>query len=355
MKRIATASAAVVCFVAFSVTVAAAAWTKPGAGNAAAKADLLAKPVGTAAPLSSTSIRVSWPAPTSGAQLASTYVVRRVSPSATVCTIAQPETTTTCDDGSLTASTLYNYTIEATLGTSWTSGQSTQFSATTQGTPNFLVTFAVGPYTAGTATTVTLTARNGTTTDTTYTGSHTIVWSGLANSPGGTAPTYPTGTVLFASGVSTTTLNVTMRASGSNTLTATESTRTGSATVTVGAALASAFTFTSSFVNSASVSCNNGATLSAGVGNIGGHFDSKVSVLDAFGNTAVAGAGGLSVTLSLASTANYTLTNAPVSITAGSTESTTAFTVTHANNANNNTTVATTNSGFSQASCVVTK
>jgi hypothetical protein len=132
MKRIATASAATVCFVLLLVTVAGAAWNKTATGNAAGKAASLTAPAGTAAVLSSSSIRVSWTAPASGAQLASTYVVRRITaPAITVCTILQPETTTSCDDTTLSASTLYNYTIEATLG-SWTSGQSSEFSATTQ-------------------------------------------------------------------------------------------------------------------------------------------------------------------------------------------------------------------------------
>jgi hypothetical protein len=235
MKRIATASAATVCFVLLLVAVAGAAWNKTATGNAAGTAASLTAPAGTAAALSSSSIRVSWTAPVSGAQLASTYVVRRITaPATTVCTIAQPETTTSCDDTGLTAGTLYNYTIEATLGSSWTSGQSGQFSATTTTSLSFTVAKAVGGNaTSNTAFNVTITAKNGAATDATVTGTHTLVFSGPAASPSGTNPTYPA-SVTFAAGIGT--ASVTLMKAETVALTVTEASpaRTGtSANVTV--------------------------------------------------------------------------------------------------------------------------
>jgi hypothetical protein len=242
MKRFATATVAAACFVVFSAAVASAAWTKTGTGNGAAKTDSLAKPAGTAAVLGATSIRVSWTAPVSGAQLASTYVVRRVSPSATVCTIAQPETTTSCDDTGLTAATLYNYTIEATLGTSWTSGQSNQFSATTTSNLSFTVAkTVVGNATSNTAFGVTITAKNGAATDTTVTGAHTLTFTGPSASPSGTPATYPA-SVTFTAGVGTP--NVTLMKAETVALTVTEASpaRTGtSANITVDPGAATQF------------------------------------------------------------------------------------------------------------------
>jgi hypothetical protein len=95
--------------------------------------------------------------------------------------------------------------------------------------------------TAGTAfNTVTLTAQdlyNNTATGYAN-GNHTITWSGASTSPGGNAPSYPTSTVSFTNGVSTTTLSATLFAAGSNNLTATASSPslTGTATISVNSA-----------------------------------------------------------------------------------------------------------------------
>jgi hypothetical protein len=95
--------------------------------------------------------------------------------------------------------------------------------------------------TAGTAfNTVTLTAQDAyNNTATGYAnGNHTITWSGASTSPGGNAPNYPTSTVSFTNGVSTTTLSATLFAAGSNNLTATASSPslTGTATISVNSA-----------------------------------------------------------------------------------------------------------------------
>ncbi len=103
--------------------------------------------------------------------------------------------------------------------------------------------------TAGTAfNTVTLTAQDPyNNTATGYAdGNHTITWSGASTSPGGNAPNYPTSTVSFTSGVSTTTLSATLFAAGSNNLTATASSPslTGTATISVSPAAADHFRVT---------------------------------------------------------------------------------------------------------------
>ena len=83
-------------------------------------------------------------------------------------------------------------------------------SATTPGVGTFAVSVGDGSTTAGSTSTVTLTATtNGTTVDTGYSGWKVIGFSGPSPSPSGTAPSYPT-RVHFSSGVA----NASVTASG---------------------------------------------------------------------------------------------------------------------------------------------
>ena len=195
---------AVLAAVLAGVSTASAAWLTAGSGAGASGAQSLGLPTGTeATATSSSTIHITWSPPAAPSGAPSQYVVRRTAPTAaTVCTITVPATLA-CDDTGLQASTSYSYTVEARLGANWTSGQTLAFNATTPGPPNFLVQLVVsGNKTAGTAFQAQLTATtNGTTTDTSYTGSHTITFSGPHSSPGGNAPSYPA-TVTFVNGVS---------------------------------------------------------------------------------------------------------------------------------------------------------
>ena len=121
--------------------------------------------------------------------------------------------------------------------------------------------------TAGTAfNTVTLTAQDAyNNTATGYAnGNHTITWSGASTSPGGNAPNYPTSTVSFTNGVSTTTLSATLFAAGSNNLTATASSPslTGTATISVSPAAADHFKVTAPATATAGTAFNT-VTLTA--------------------------------------------------------------------------------------------
>lgn len=152
----------------------------------------------------------------------------------------------------------------------------------------FLVSPSTSTPTAGTPFTVSLTAQDsGGATATSYTGSETIAWSGANTSPGGNAPSYPTTTVAFANGVSTTPLTITLYASGLNTITATASspTLTGSATVTVAAAGASnlAWVATSNTHGTLSGSCYFTCVYTS-VGGPGTTFKAKVILTDLYGN-----------------------------------------------------------------------
>ncbi len=93
-------------------------------------------------------------------------------------------------------------------------------------------TFSVaitGTQTAGTSFAVTITAKlpSGP-TDTSYSGAKSVVFSGPANSPNGTAPTYPA-TVTFTNGAGTATITL-FNAAPSTTLTATAGAITGTST-----------------------------------------------------------------------------------------------------------------------------
>ena len=129
-------------------------------------------------------------------------------------------------------------TVNDTVETSRTGTATISVSAAAA--DHFKVT-APASATAGTAfNTVTLTAQDlYSNTATGYAnGNHAITWSGASTSPGGNAPSYPTSTVSFTNGVSTTTLSATLFAAGSNNLTATASSPslTGTATINVNSA-----------------------------------------------------------------------------------------------------------------------
>ena len=255
-----------------------------------------------------------------------------------MCTVAAP--TLTCTDTGLSASTTYTYTLEALVGSGWSSGQTAGFSATTPAPPAFTVVPATGTKTAGTAFNVTLTATtNGVTKDTTYTGAHTIVFSGPSTSPLGTAPTYPA-TVTFTAGVGT--ASVKLVTAETATLTATEASRTGSASVSVVAAVSNRMVWTSS-----TPSCAAGTV---SVGN-GGTFTSQVTITDLYGNP-VAQATAATITLTT-TPANGTLTPASVSVAVGASQSTGSFVFTRPTGDATSVTVTAAKSPLTSLTCAV--
>lgn len=200
----------------------------------AAASSLSAPTAPTATAASSSVMNVGWTLP--GTQLAGAqYQVTRTAPSnATVCTVSS--STTSCQDTGLSPATSYSYSIAAVLS-SW---QSTAVTTTgTTSAPSYTISLSAASATAGTAITVlSITAKNGAVTDTTYTGTKTISWSGLATSPApaSQAPSYPSASVTFVAGVATPLSTFTAYASGSNTISAADAAVpaiTGSATVTI--------------------------------------------------------------------------------------------------------------------------
>ncbi|HWH93876.1 MAG TPA: hypothetical protein VNT03_08440 [Baekduia sp.] len=142
---------------------------------------------------------------------------------------------TTAANGRATSSTL---TANATAGAYSVSASASGTNTAGFSLTNLLDTFQVsvpGTQTAGTPFTATITARLGAATDTGYTGTKCLVFSGPASSPSNTAPAYPVGgspcaagesRLTFTSGVATATVTL-FRATASATLTATQSAITG--------------------------------------------------------------------------------------------------------------------------------
>jgi hypothetical protein len=258
-----------------------------GSNYAVAHATSLSAPTAmTATGTSTTAMSVDWTLPATQLPGASYVLSRTAPPTATVCTVTAASGTHTCADSGLSLATTYSYSVVATLG-SWQSTAATASGATVA--PTLSITLANGPYTAGNAYDVqSIRAMVGASTETTYTGTKTITWSGLATSPGPTnrAPSYPTATVTFTNGVVSAGLGkFTAFFAGSNTLTATDSAQpliTGSVSISVVAAAVNKFAVTAPASTTADVSITGIA----------------ISAHDAYDNVATTYSGNKSVTWS---------------------------------------------------------
>ena len=195
-----------------------AAWRANAAGTGAAAARTLGGPTAvTAVAPSSSTVVVGWSAPITG-PVPDGYTVRRLAPSTgVVCAV--DAATLKCVDSGLAAATSYSYAVEARLG-SWSSVPSGPVSVTTPVPGPYLVSVGTGARTAGAAFTATITATtDGTTVDTTYTGTRVVSFSGPAASPSGQTPSYPT-SVSFTAGVGL--ASITLYDAGNVTLVATD-------------------------------------------------------------------------------------------------------------------------------------
>ncbi len=344
LRRTAVVATAAVATV--SVATAAAAYyaltsTQANASFTAATLAAAGSPAATAT--DPTTVTLSW-TPPSGQLAGAAYAVTNTTDNHAVCTV----TTATCTDTAALPGTVNTYAVTTALpGTAWTTTP-TAF-ATPAATPDLLALTtttggAIGPVTAGTAFGLKVTAKKWSAgslvTDTAYTGTKALAWSGLSASPGGTAPVYPAASVAFTSGASTTALNATAYAAGSATLTATEGARRGSASFTVAAAIG-VLRFTS-----ATPSCATGTiTISAS----GGTFVAKVSRdRDAYGNT-VTLTGTPTVTLSAAPASKGSF--APTSLTFASGAAETASFTWTASGSNPSVVLTAASAGLTSARC----
>ena len=215
------------------VAVALPAWAyfvlSSNSSTATATARSLGTPaVGTASVVSG-DVSFSVAAPSSG-PAPTGYRVDRSAPSAASAVCSLPAAGGTCTDAAAVAGATNTYAVYALLG-AWESPTAATVSAAVPAL-SFLVTPSTTTPTAGTAFTVTVTARSGTDTDTGYSGSRSLTWSG-GQSIGAHTPAYPA-TATFTGGVAT--VSVTLPKAGAQTLTVSEGAYSGNATVTVGAA-----------------------------------------------------------------------------------------------------------------------
>jgi hypothetical protein len=341
---------AVVVAVAVSAAAAGAAWLSSGTGSSSSRSTNVEKPTAVAATATgTTSIQVTWSAPASGAAPVSYDVFRYSGATGTkVCGPVLAASPRVCNDTGLSPNTTYGYTVESRLGTNWMSGQTAQVDATTNaapvGTPNFLVELATaGNKTAGAPFDVRVTARNGTTTDATYTGSHNLTFSGPGQNAGFVAPTYPA-SANFLAGVAT--VSVALRKAETATLTVAEGARTGNPSVTVVPGAANFLRYTSS-----SHDCSTGAVfLNAN----GGTWTSKVSRYDSFGN--LAGGAAISVAVTKPAgppPAGGSTPTSPLSIANGASESGTATSYKIADGQPPAVTITAASSGLTSATCAV--
>ena len=313
MRRFIFVPALIVAVAVFTVA-AGAAWLASGTGGSFSRSTNIGKPTNVAATATgASSVQVTWAAPAAPSPPPASYDVFRYFNN-TGTKICSATTNLTCNDTGLQAGSTYGYTVEARLGANWLSGQTTQVNATTNAAGNFLVELVTpGNKTAGTAFDVRVTARNGTTTDTTYTGPHNLTFSGPGQNAGfaNGSPTYPaSGT--FTAGVAT--VSVTLRKAETATLTVAEAARTGNTSVTVVAGAASLLRYTTS-----SKDCSSG---SVALGTNGGTWTSRVTRYDGSGNPVTTGT--LSINVSKPSGAGGNTPTTPLSIANGASESGTA-------------------------------
>ncbi len=327
--------------VVMSATSSFATWSPGSSGSGSSVGRSIGLPTAALATAAgSASITITWAAPTGASVTPTQYVVRRTAPStATVCTVGGG--VFTCSDTGLSGGTTYTYTVEARIGTNWTSGQTAGTSATTTAAGNFLVSVS-GTKTAGTAFSPTITATtNGVATDTSYAGVKTITFSGPLASPSGTNPTYPVN-VTFTAGVGTP--SITLYNAAIATLSVTDGTISGSTSVTVTSGSATQLGYTTS-----TPSCAAGTVA---VGNAGS-FTSRVSVYDAYLNPFTQ-ASNRTITVSRSPIIG-TLSPTSLTIFTGASETSTASTFTLPNGSPPNTTVTAAAAGLTSASCIVTK
>jgi hypothetical protein len=232
-----------------------------GAGNAAAAVSKLTAPTITAAtPASGGAVTLTWGAVTPPGEGTVTYYVTRDggAPAGNCPSKAAPTTVTTCVDGAVP---IGEHTYEVTaLWRTWEATSSAKTAKITVGAvTNFTISASATSITAGGSSNLTITAKDEKgNTVTTYTGSHSLVFSGANAASGGTKPTvanssgtatnFGTATAIsFTSGVATvsTTKNGVLRLyqSGTANVAATEGSITtpSPVAITVGPAAATKF------------------------------------------------------------------------------------------------------------------
>ena len=279
LRRLALTVGALGLVAALGAAPALAYWSTSGTASADATARTLATPAAptTVGSATASSLVVSGTLPTAASQVpGTTYTLTR---DATTLGCSLPASGTySCTDTELTGATTYSYTVVAALG-AWRATSTAKTGTTScPVAPHYTVAASTSTPTAGTAFTVTVTATScAGSTDTTYSGSQAVTFSGPSASNSGKAPAYPA-TVAFTNGVGV--ASVTLYRAETTTITATAGALTGAtASLTVGVTTAAPWTvILSNPANTAgavTVTCTDPADLNATT-----HSCSQTSLVD---------------------------------------------------------------------------
>jgi len=264
MKRVRLSGVAGSVFLTAVLALVASAlsyFTADGTGNASAAISRLTAPTITAAtPAAGGTVTLTWSAMTPPGEGTVTYYVTRDGgkPAGSCPDQTAPTAVTTCTDGSVP---IGEHTYEVTA--LWRTWQATSAGKTAKVTigaaASFTVAASATSFVAGGSSNLTITAKDEKgSTVTTYTGSHSLVFSGASAAPSGTKPTvvnsagtaveFGAATALnFTSGVATVSASknglLKLYAAGSASIVATEGSITTPSppTITVSAAAASKF------------------------------------------------------------------------------------------------------------------
>lgn len=204
--RLAIAAVGVLGAVLVTAGPAVAAWVVTSTGaESVALAAALQPPTATTAAVTASSVTLSWTPPASGVT-PSGYTVRRTAPTATVVCVGVAATT--CADTGLSPSTAYTYEITSAVGPLWESTPVPVTATTSALTPSAFLVTAPATATAGISFSVTVQARDSSgVNDTTYTGAHTLTFSG-PGTIGTYAPVYPASADFDFGGLATVTLTL---------------------------------------------------------------------------------------------------------------------------------------------------
>jgi hypothetical protein len=195
MRRLCGASLAVALLAVLTVAIGGSAlayFSSEGSGSASAAVTKLTAPaISAATPAVGGTVTLTWGAVTPpGAGSVAYYVTRDGGDPAGSCPVATaPTTVTTCKDSGLAVGE-HTYTVTARWET-WTAvGGAKTANVTVGETAKFTISGSTAAPAAGGSVNLTITAKDASnSTVTTYTGSHSLVFSGASSSPAGNAPT----------------------------------------------------------------------------------------------------------------------------------------------------------------------
>ncbi len=309
MRRLCTAGVATALLAALAVCAGGSAlayFSSVGSGSASAAVTKLTAPtISAATPAAGGTVTLTWGAVTPpGAGSIAYYVTRDGgAPAGTCPTAAAPSAVVTCKDSGVGVGE-HTYRVTA-LWETWTAvGGAKTANVTVGEATQFTISGSTANPTAGGSVNLTITAKDANnSTVTTYTGSHSLVFSGASSSPAGNAPTvansagtaiaFGTATALtFTAGVATITSStkngvLKIYNVGAANITATE----GSLTIPMPLALTVSHAAASKFVLAAA-----SATPAAGEAD-----NLTIVAQDAYGNTATGYTGPHSLVFSGAS------------------------------------------------------